>query len=325
MSVNFTGYKGLSVVDETPLYNGGLALNDNFLIIANKFAELYPRLITNARSVIQVSRGGSAVSSGDNLLAAYTAAKTLDPGGVAVSATNRVTIIVPPGRYDLRNNELTLDTDGIDIIGFGKSRMNRGNMTMVAWGFPSWNVANAQKIKPLTHIFGNGSNVIKITARNLLLKSLHVEQTVNNAANWCIEIDSPNDFDQGFMVDIYATPGSSSNTAISHDRDLINTTIAGYFENVHSTGRVLNVYLLSGYCKNCVGVGPSFGAGADAHSYEASGIFKDCWCGESSFGFRMGQVGIASGYFENCRGYFGSGDVSGYFRRCVSGQGFDAD
>ena len=52
-------------------------------------------------STVIVSRGGSDVQSGTNLLAAYTAAKALLPGGAALSATNWATLLIPPGGYDM--------------------------------------------------------------------------------------------------------------------------------------------------------------------------------------------------------------------------------
>lgn len=64
---------------------------------------------------IRVVRGADDAASGANLLAAYAAAKLLTPGGAAISATNRVGVLLPRGGYKLAST-LTLDTDGIDLI-----------------------------------------------------------------------------------------------------------------------------------------------------------------------------------------------------------------
>ncbi|RLI52680.1 MAG: hypothetical protein DRO87_12795, partial [Candidatus Thorarchaeota archaeon] len=73
-------------------------------------------------ATIHVMRGSTNVISGTNLLAAYTAAKSLTPGGNALSATNRATVKVPAGVFDLGTQRLTLDTDFVDVIGTGICR-----------------------------------------------------------------------------------------------------------------------------------------------------------------------------------------------------------
>jgi hypothetical protein len=50
---------------------------------------------------IFVKVGSSSTQNGINLLAAYAKAKALTPNGAALSATNRVCVIIPPGKYDL--------------------------------------------------------------------------------------------------------------------------------------------------------------------------------------------------------------------------------
>lgn len=59
--------------------------------------------------------------NGANLVAAYNSAKLLTPGGNALSATNRVAVFVPPGRYDLGANFINANTEFVDLIGLGDS------------------------------------------------------------------------------------------------------------------------------------------------------------------------------------------------------------
>ena len=51
-----------------------------------------------------------------NLLASYALAKGLMPHGTTPSATNRVTLFVPPGNYDLGTGSLTLDAEFVDSL-----------------------------------------------------------------------------------------------------------------------------------------------------------------------------------------------------------------
>lgn len=61
------------------------------------------------------------LQNGINLIAAYNAAKLLTPNGSALSATNRVAVLVPPGRYDLGANLINANTEYVDLIGLGDS------------------------------------------------------------------------------------------------------------------------------------------------------------------------------------------------------------
>lgn len=55
----------------------------------------------------------SATDNGTALLAAYTTAKAL----TGLTATNRATVIVPPGTYDMGASALVLDTQYVDLMG----------------------------------------------------------------------------------------------------------------------------------------------------------------------------------------------------------------
>lgn len=55
----------------------------------------------------------SATDNGTALLAAYTTASAL----TGLTATNRATVIVPPGTYDMAAGKLTMDTQYVDVAG----------------------------------------------------------------------------------------------------------------------------------------------------------------------------------------------------------------
>ena len=77
---------------------------------------------TGGRGIVTDSDTYVICQPGDDLLAKYTAAKALTPGGNAKSATNRAALIIYPGEYDIGDQTLTIDTDYVDVIGLGAAR-----------------------------------------------------------------------------------------------------------------------------------------------------------------------------------------------------------
>jgi len=77
---------------------------------------------TGGRGIVTDSDAYVICQPGDDLLAKYTAAKALTPGGNAKSATNRAALIIYPGVYDIDDGQLDIDTDFVDIIGLGSSQ-----------------------------------------------------------------------------------------------------------------------------------------------------------------------------------------------------------
>ncbi|MCK9592697.1 MAG: hypothetical protein M0Q91_11900 [Methanoregula sp.] len=67
------------------------------------------------QSAVIVETTASATTNGVNLLAAYTAAKALTPNGAALSATNRASVIVPPGKYSLDNGADSAVPSGVTV------------------------------------------------------------------------------------------------------------------------------------------------------------------------------------------------------------------
>lgn len=77
---------------------------------------------TGGRGIVTDSDTYVICQPGDDLLAKYTAAKALTPGGNAKSATNRAALIIYPGEYDIDDQTLTIDTDYVDVIGLGSAK-----------------------------------------------------------------------------------------------------------------------------------------------------------------------------------------------------------
>ena len=258
------------------------------------------------QSCIVVETTASATTNGINLLAAYAAAKALTPNGAALSATNRASVIIPPGVYDLGSGEgytpLTLDTEFVDLIGLTSDRKSQ----------------HIKGTPPATN-----SGVIVQTADDVHVSNLYVKiLTEVESANW-------NDTDSA----AYFPSTSLSNTVVD------NCQFDGQDGSNNEGPRLFSMRLYieySGTFNNCTGGDYSFGGGgtasgtfnsctggADAFGgYEgtASGTFTNCTGGDFAFG---GYGGTASGTFTNCTGggvaFGGGGTASGTFTNCTGG------
>lgn len=89
-----------------------LAINSSTLAAEVLAAEKYSY---RSDAVVLVADGTDDAERGVNLAAAYATVKALTPGGNDRSATNRVTMLTPPGRYSLAA-QLDLDANFIDWL-----------------------------------------------------------------------------------------------------------------------------------------------------------------------------------------------------------------
>jgi len=79
---------------------------------------------TGGRGIVTDSDAYVICQPGDDLLAKYTAAKSLTPGGNAKSATNRAALIIYPGAYDIGSQTLDIDADYVDVIALGSEPLH---------------------------------------------------------------------------------------------------------------------------------------------------------------------------------------------------------
>ena len=259
-------------------------------------ADIINRL--NVGQTVNVKLTDSAVTNGQNLVDAYNYAKTLTPNGAALSATNRVAVIIQPGNYTLAA-ELLVNTPYVDIIGLGAIKLERGAVPAVIIGGNTLNVAandvRVQGISVGTQEFKNATNLPlqrfeDCTGGEGSFSAFEI------AAGTFINCTSG---DYGFGYG-----GIASGT-------FINCASGGYSFGSEGIGA-------SGIFINCTGGEGSFGFGATA-----SGTFTNCTGASGSFGY----AGTASGTFTNCTGgieSFGvSGTASGKFYQCrlTSGSG----
>ena len=238
------------------------------------------------QSCIVVETTASATTNGINLLAAYAAAKALTPNGAALSATNRASVIIPPGVYDLGSGEgytpLTLDTEFVDLIGLTSDRKSQ----------------HIKGTPPATN-----SGVIVQTADDVHVSNLYVKiLTEVESANW-------DDTDSA----AYFPSTSLSNTVVD------NCQFDGQNGSDVEGPRLFSMRLYieySGTFNNCTGGNFAFGGAGGT----ASGTFTNCTGG----GVAFGGGGTASGTFTNCTGgdySFGGGTASGTFTNCTGGAG----
>jgi hypothetical protein len=249
----------------------------------------------------------SAVTNGQNLVAAYNYAKTLTPNGAALSATNRVSVIIQPGNYTLAA-QLAIDTQFVDLIGLGSIKLRRGATPAVIIGGNNLSVtANDIRIKGISV----GTQSFAISASNLSLQVIEDCAGGSNSFNAVILT--------GTFINCTGGTGSFAGNSF------ISMTAGGTFINCeageYSFGGGSLGNESSGIFVNCTtGSGRGF-----SNIGTASGTFIDCESGTESFGGTGYPTSIASGTFINCigglyafgnSGFSSSGGATGKFYRC---------
>ncbi|MEN6626798.1 MAG: hypothetical protein ABFD69_11300 [Candidatus Sumerlaeia bacterium] len=245
-----------------------------------------PVMLTRGTAYIYVSTTPDPGANGLNLRAAYAYAKTLKPYGKDLSTTNRLTVLVPPGRYDLTAGQLVLDTQFIDLVGVSTARHDQFLYAKMST---------------------NGASVLRQTAGDVRIENLFLEGTCHSVLTTPTSVYYP---DSG------TTQTVIRNCEFSPVDQCVSMAFyvdyPGRYENCKS-GRLSFGYQgrASGTYVHCETGNLSFGS----HSY-ASGTFIECSAGNSSFGYH----GTANGSFDRCTagyysfGYYGT--ASGTFRDC---------
>ena len=239
-------------------------------------------------SYVYVAGNGTAAANGTALLAAYTAASALTPYGSALSATNRVAIVVGPGQYTTTG--FTLSNQFVDLVSL------TGNPDVFLSAISV--TANDVYIRGMNL----GTTAFTIASNLNLLK---VEKCIGGAASF----GHYGVIASGTFTDCTGGDGSFGEALAS-----------GTFTNCIGGGASFGGYdTASGKFTNCTGGSVSFGSGSTLSV--ASGTFVNCTGGDSSFA----ASSTASGTFVNCTGgsfSFGGdgGAASGTFTDCTSGE-----
>jgi len=248
----------------------------------------------NGYKCVVVPEGSNDVHRGNNLRAAYSTAAILSP-----SSTNRATVILPPGNYNLNGTDLSLASNYVDLVGLVPCQMTARKTFTDSTGMEhTKTVANVQC--PV-RIFG--------AAVSQSAGDVHIESVI---------------------ISNYAPSVASTNTLLRHvATTLMSSDISYLGEYVDCTGGDRsfgydsgdNGIVAGGTFIDCVAGSSSFGS-RNADGATASGTFIDCTAGNASFGGE--NSGEASGVFIRCVGgdYCFAGDggtASGTFIDCTAG------
>jgi hypothetical protein len=282
-------------------------------------------LATGAYIIVRPS--ASATTNGTELRNAYAAAKAFTPNTAALSATNRATVILLPGRYDLGTTRLNLDTDFVDIIGLTD--------------MPEQVVITSQVIL-------SDSGTIYQTANDVKIKGVTIDRTDSPAGSGAGRTAAYFPFPKATAITTWSGDGTTMTIAANghglQTGDSVrisgsgNSSVDGVFtvtridDNSFSYPSTVNAAGSIGtaterfnltYIENCVFSGTTDSGMRTATEY--SGTYRRCAAGASSFGGTFAGSGtetaIASGLFEDCTAggsSFGIGTASGIFTRCKS-------
>lgn len=234
---------------------------------------------------ILVTANGTDVENAIELQNAYDLAKTMSP-----TASNRITIIAAPGKYNFITADFEMDTEYIDLVSLD------GNRSV---------------------ILNNVAHSIRVNANNVFVKGIDVGTKTFQTGTLGSNLDQikivnckGGDYSFGYLNSVF------SGTFM----DCEGGDFSFGWPDAGSAG---TPNLVSGTFTNCKAGSNSFGGNGNT-----SGTFIDCEAGDYSFSFSSFFSVNASGTFTNCKAgnySFGSGGnsgglASGIFNNCEGGQ-----
>lgn len=288
-------------------------------------------LATSASQYVIVGGEASATANWTALSAAYTVATTATPNGAALSASNRYTIFLLPGVYDLGASTFTLNTEGVDIVGLSPNTgdVKYSGSTIVSFG-------DTLLTSTGTVVNINNTNIHDITIANVAIQTTTGTAALNTTQSGFLSglkvlnvlIDGTgsstmawNKSYNGTWIDVRCFQtrafGRSTGTAL---------TVAGLF--IRCKGRNMmagegGVVTISATVIDCEAGTGSFGADGDV----ISGTFLRCRYISAYGGLGSGMFGGSTGtisstaYIEDClgdvaAGAFGGGAMAGTLKNC---------
>lgn len=295
--------------------NQDIYSNPQFVEAVKKYAESDGGLA--GTQYLYVAGNGTPTENGDELKAAYTLAQTMSP-----TSTNRVTVIVAPGKYFAFNHQFEFSTDYIDVVSLtGEADvflsgisvggicyikgMNTTQAVSLGGTQPGFNLTSspsAQKIENCVggdYSFGAGGNV-----HGTFINCIGGDYSFGSNIKFSTFPAGITDLGlgdiSGIFIDCFGGIGSFG---------------AYFFQGNNITGTFTN-------CTSTAGIsfgGSQYGAG----NIIISGLFNNCKSGASGFGFSSNCV--LAGTFINCQasdysfGFFSGADASGIFTYCSAG------
>jgi hypothetical protein len=291
----------------------------------------------------------SATENGISLRAACAAAKAFTPNTLALSATNRATVILLPGRYDLGTTRLNLDTDFVDIIGLTDTPEQAVITSSIVLSDSGtiYQTANDVKIKGVTidrtgtpqgsgagrtaayfpfpkataiTTWSGDGTTMTIAANGHGLQtgdSVRISGSGNSSVDGVFTVTRIDDNSFSYLSTVNAAGSIGTATERFNLTQIENCVFSG---TTSSGMRTATEY--SGTYRRCVGGDSSFAgtfAGSGSSTAIASGLFEDCSAGQQSFG----SNGTASGVFTRCSatGSAFGGTASGTFTDCSVSSG----
>jgi hypothetical protein len=268
-------------------------------------------------SFIVVERGETDAATLTNFSSAYAAAKSLTPGGSALSTTNRATIILPPGGINVGTTPVVLDANYIDIAAMSPAAGSIPSTSMYEWTrsggkyYPTSSYST-----PSTYFYGDMAGIngdANIAANSVLVQSANDVHLTGFGVlnNWTLV--APNGLSSLYAGNLSAYAGSAfcvtaTNNTSSVYRDMwFWCNGAGLWETYWwrfsccSSGAPLN-----GQWFNCISGG--FGFRQEYAGSEMLAEMYDCIAGAFSFigdySYELTFNGrfircIATGHFES--------------------------
>ena len=258
-------------------------------------------------------RGPTDAASGEDLLAAYAAAKALTPGGNALSAANRAVVLLPPGRYALAPQEaapaMTLDANYVDLVAMAPESPAATIVTSAGGA--------------------NMGETVRQTAGDVRLTGFTIENTGSDNGPATNDAFVVNAADHGASVYRHmrfvqdsAAPGGSGEGGRSGVRGLLG--LSGTWEHCTAGNHAWLVEAqqeLSATMTDCAAGTYSFGG--DLSGVDLSGTFTRCTAGDYSFGGCNNAGAACSGVFVECqageRSFALGHEFSGSAYRCRAG------
>jgi hypothetical protein len=282
------------------------------------------RISTGAYIIVRPQ--ASSFENGTSLRNAYAAAKAFAPNSLALSATNRATVILLPGRYDLGTTRLNLDTDFVDIIGLTDTpeQVVITSSVILSDSGTVYQTANDVKIKGVTiDRTGSpaGSGAGRTAAYFPFPKATAITAWSGDGTTMTIAANG-HGLQTGDSVRISGSGNSSVDGVFTVTR--IDDNSFSYPSTVNAAGSIGTAterFNLT-YIENCVFSGTSDSGMRRATEY--AGTYRKCVGGAASFGC---MSSFSSGLFEDCvatsdsfAGLAGTGsaEATGTFRRCVA-------
>lgn len=264
--------------DSSASIGGDLNVDGDLTVDNITAGNLGPLATTRSGAMVLVKTIDNETTNGQNLLAAYTAATGLSPHGMARGGSNRVVVVVPPGRYNLGTGQLNLSQQYIDLVGLSPTREHQ-----YIFGTTS----------------GNNSGVLAQSADDVRIENLFVECTRTSVGNVTLNARDPAAYfpNTAFARTVIRNCRFSATLDANKSWTMrVGVSYAGTYEDVvagkNSFGYAATA---SGRFVRCTAGQDSFGSAGTA-----SGTFIDCLGRPYSYGGTRGGTSQATGVFRNC-------------------------